>query len=66
MSDKSLGGVEIVVVKLFREDRFVGSVGVSGGVRRGELSTDISSGIGFIILFTAGFRISAEKLFRMS
>ena len=62
MSDKSLGGVEIVVDMLFREDMFVGSVGVRGGVRRGELSTDISSGIGFRILLTAGFKISAEKL----
>ena len=58
ISGVSLGGVEIPGVMLLREVRLEGSVGVSGGVLRGELSTDISSGIGFIIVLTAGFRIS--------
>ena len=63
ISPASLGGVEILDVMLLMEVvrfearlevklevRLEGSVGVRGGVLRGELSTVIISGIGFIML----------------
>ena len=73
ISPASLGGVEILDVMLLMEVvrfearlevklevRLEGSVGVRGGVLRGELSTVIISGIGLIMLLTAGFRISGQ------
>ena len=43
--------------------RLEGSVGVRGGVLKGELSIVINSGIGLMMVLTGGFRITAKELF---